>query len=103
MALDAAQIGLERTLDALRTLLADRFGMKRPNGIAADDPLFAVGVGLTSLEGIEFLCEVEKLFGLHIKDLDWWVYETPTLVGVAQYLIDLTNKQHAASRQPTVH
>ena len=31
------------------------------------------------LDGIEFLCEVEKQFGVHIKDLDWWVYETPTL------------------------
>ena len=81
MPLDASQIGLERTMDALRTLLADVSACRGPNGIAADDPLFAVGVGLTSLEGIEFLCEVEKQFGLHIKDLDWWVYETPTLAG----------------------
>ena len=49
-----------------------------------------------SLEGIEFLCEVEKQFGLHIKDLDWWVYETPTLANVTQYVIELSKKQHAA-------
>jgi acyl carrier protein len=95
MPLNAAQIGFERTVEALRKLLAERFGMSRPNGVRAEDPLFAIGVGLTSLEGIEFLCEVEKQFGLHIKDLDWWVYETPTLAAVAQYLIDLTKKQHA--------
>lgn len=95
MPLNAAQLGFERTLDALRKLLADRFGVTAPNGVPADDPLFAIGVGLTSLEGIEFLCEVEKQFGLHIKDLDWWVYETPTLSAVAQYLIELSKEQHA--------
>ena len=96
MPLDAEQLGFERTLEALRQLLAERFGLTGPHGVPADDPLFAVGVGLTSLEGIEFLCEVEKQFGLHIKDLDWWVYETPTLAGVAHYLIELSKQQHAA-------
>ncbi len=95
MPLNAAQLGFERTMEALRELLANRFGMTGPNGVPADDPLFAIGVGLTSLEGIEFLCEVEKQFGVHIKDLDWWVYETPTLSAVAQYLIELSKKQHA--------
>jgi acyl carrier protein len=95
MPLNAAQLGFERTMEALRELLANRFGMTAPNGVPADDPLFAIGVGLTSLEGIEFLCEVEKQFGVHIKDLDWWVYETPTLSAVAQYLIELSKKQHA--------
>ena len=96
MSLDAEQLGYDQTLEALRRLLAERFGMHLPIGAAADDPLFAIGVGLTSLEGIEFLCEVEKEFGLSIKDLDWWVYETPTLAAVTQYLIDLTRQQHAA-------
>jgi acyl carrier protein len=96
MPFDAAQIGFERTIEVLRALLAERFDMSCSGELPADDPLFAVGAGLTSLEGIEFLCEVEKQFGLHIKDLDWWVYETPTLAGVAQYLIDLSKRQHAA-------
>jgi acyl carrier protein len=96
MPMDAAQIGFERTMDVLRKLLADRFGVSCPSESSGDDPLFAIGVGLTSLEGIEFLCEIEKQFGLHIKDLDWWVYETPTLAGVAHYLIDLAKKQQVA-------
>jgi hypothetical protein len=33
---------------------------------------------------------------LHIADLDWWVYETPTLANVAQHVIELSKKQHAA-------
>jgi len=98
MPLDAAQLGHEGTVDALRMLLADRFSVDLPGGVSADEPLFAVGRGLSSLEGIEFLCEVEKQFGLQIKDLEWWVYETPTVNAVAQYLIDLTieQRQHAS-------
>jgi len=96
MPLDAAQLGLDQTMDVLRKLLVERFGVSSSHGVDPTDPLFAVGVGLTSLEGIEFLCELEKLFGLHIKDLDWWVYETPTLSAVAQYLIDLSKQQHPA-------
>ena len=96
MPTDAALVGFDRTIEVLRRLLAERFGISCPQGMAADDPLFAVGVGLTSLEGIEFLCEVEKQFGVHIKDLDWWVYETPTLAAVAEYLIALSKQQHVA-------
>lgn len=98
MPLDAIQLGIEQTMDELRKLLGERFGVSQPDSVTPDDPLFAVGVGLTSLEGIEFLCEVEKHFGLHIKDLDWWVYETPTLSAVAQHLIDLTYQQHGAQK-----
>jgi acyl carrier protein len=96
MPLDAAKIGLEPTIDVLRKLLAERFDLRLPENAAAGDPLFATGAGLSSLEGIEFLCEIEKQFGLEIKDLDWWVDETPTLAAVAQHLVDLSNQQ----RQP---
>jgi acyl carrier protein len=96
MPLDAAQLGLDGTMEALRSLLADRFDVKCV--LDADAPLFSVGAGLSSLEGLEFLCEVEKQFGLDIKNLEWWVYETPTLSAVAQHLIDLTveQRQHAS-------
>jgi acyl carrier protein len=95
MALDAAQLGHDRTVQALRSLLVERFGVSP--SVDGDDQLFAIGAGLSSLEGIEFLCEIEKCFGLDIKDLEWWVYETPTLSAVAQYLIELTaqQRQHA--------
>jgi acyl carrier protein len=97
MALDAAQLGFEGTVEVLRKLLAERFGITRKSGeVSSDDPLFAIGLGLSSLDGIEFLCEVEKLFDLHITDLDWWVYETPTLANLAQHVIELSKKQHAA-------
>jgi acyl carrier protein len=95
--MDAAQLGLDGTMAVLRRLLAERFGIVGVGEqLMADDPLFAVGIGLSSLDGIEFLCEVEKQFGLHIKDLDWWVYETPTLSAVAGYLIELSKQQRPA-------
>jgi acyl carrier protein len=94
---DAAELGVEGTIAALRKLLAERFGMSRAAGDAGtDDALFGVSVGLTSLEGIEFLCEVERRFDLRIKDLDWWVYETPTLAAVARYLVDLSKQKRKA-------
>jgi acyl carrier protein len=98
MPLDAANIGLERTMEVLRSLMSERFGVQFPEDGTTGDPVFAIGGGLSSLEGLEFLCELEKQFGLEIKDLDWWVYETPTLAAVAQHLIDLTNqkRQHAS-------
>jgi acyl carrier protein len=96
MPLDAAQIGYEGTVEALRRLLADRFELViGPQESCEDNPLFAIGMGLSSLEGIEFLCEVEKQFDVHIKDLEWWVYETPTLHSVAQYVVNLSKEQHA--------
>jgi acyl carrier protein len=97
MTLDATQLGIDRTMAALRDLLAERFAV---DGVVdADDPLFAIGAGLSSLEGIEFLCEVEKRFGINIKDLEWWVYETPTLGAVAQHVIDLSAEQRQHARQ----
>lgn len=97
MPMDAAQLGHERTVAALRQLLADRFDVTLPEDAPGDDPLFSVGAGLSSLDGVEFLCEVEKEFGIEVKDLEWWVYETPTLAAVAQHLIDLTNEQRQHS------
>jgi acyl carrier protein len=96
MPLDAAEIGFERTLAALKLLLAERFGIAC-DSMSAGDPLFSIGVGLTSLEGVEFLCEVEKQFGLDIKDLDWWVYETPTLGRVAEHIVELAKRRHVAA------
>ena len=96
MPFDATQLGIEGTREALRRLLAERFEVRTP--IDDEDQLFAIGAGLSSLEGIEFLCEVERAFGVDVKDLEWWVYETPTLTTVARHLIDLTTeqRQHAS-------
>jgi acyl carrier protein len=86
---NARELGLEATVDTLRQLLVDRFKVAaKPEAIGADEPLFAVGVGLSSLEGMELLAEIEKHYGVVIHNLDHWVDESPTLPGGARYLID---------------
>jgi acyl carrier protein len=92
MPLDARQLGLDGTMEAVRSVLVERFGLvSTTTAILADEPLFAVGVGLSSMEGMELLVELEKRFGVQIKNVDWWVYETPTLTSLSLYLIDLSS------------
>ena len=89
MPLNAREMGLEKTIDSLRELMVQRFRVaKRPELIRLDEPLFSAGVGLSSLEGMELLAELERRYGVEIEDLDRWVDESPTLEKVAGYLIE---------------
>jgi acyl carrier protein len=86
---NAKEIGLDATIESLKELLVQRFQVApEASHIKTDDPLFSVGVGLSSIEGLELLTEIEKKYGVVIKDLDYWVDESPTLDGVARYLIE---------------
>jgi acyl carrier protein len=86
---NARELGLEATVDKLRQMLVDRFQVAvEPEAIGPDEPLFAAGVGLSSLEGMELLAEIETQYGVVIRNLDHWVEESPTLQGVARYLIE---------------
>lgn len=87
--LNARKVGLDATLVSLKALLVERFSLvSDPGSIKSSDPLFSVGVGLSSLEGLELLTLLEKKYGVVIKDLDYWLDESPTLEGVARYLVD---------------
>ncbi len=93
---DARQLGLDGTKSVVRKLLAARLNVPATvDAIPDDAPLFSVGVGLSSMEGMELLVELEQAFDVRIKDVDWWVYESPTLTNVAQYLIELTAQGRA--------
>ena len=80
---NARELGFEGTVDAIRQLLARRFRISAES-VEIDEPLFDAGVGLTSLEGMELLAEIESHFGVAIQDLDAWVLESPTLANSAQ-------------------
>lgn len=96
--LNARELGLDATLISLKSLLADQFSLvSDASTIKSSDPLFSVGVGLSSLEGLELLALLEKKYGVVIKDLDYWVDESPTLEGVARYLIDNSPASEAAA------
>ena len=87
--LNARDIGLDATVGSLKDLLVNQFQLATdPSTISSGDPLFSVGVGLSSLEGLELLAVLEKRYGVVIKDLDYWIDESPTLEGVARYLIE---------------
>jgi acyl carrier protein len=94
--LNARQMGHEATVDELRHLLVEQFQVALdPEAIAADDPLFAAGVGLSSLEGIELLAAIEQRYGVSICDIDFWIDESPTLDGMARYLIQHSPGQNS--------
>ncbi len=89
--LNARELGHDETVNCLREMLVHQFQIApKPEAIRPNDPLFAAGVGLSSLEGMELLAVIEQQYGVAIHDLDYWVEESPTLDGVARYLIENT-------------
>lgn len=87
--LNAKELGLDATVDSLKEVLVNQFRLAEdPSSIQSTDPLFSVGVGMSSLEGLELLGVLEKRYGVVFEDLDYWVDESPTLDGVAKYLIE---------------
>lgn len=87
--LNAKELGLDATVDSLKELLVHQFRLAEDtSSIQSSDPLFSAGVGMSSLEGLELLGMLEKRYGVVFEDLDYWVDESPTLDGVARYLIE---------------
>ena len=91
MPLNARQLGIDGTIAELRRILVDRFKLaKSPDAIDEDEPLFSAGVGLTSLEGIELLFEVERQFGVKFDNVESWFNDPPTLNVFARHLVDVS-------------
>jgi acyl carrier protein len=88
--IDAGELGLPGTIDVLRRIVLDNFGIDRPP--AADEPLFAGGLDLTSLQGLSLIMLVEKQFGVHINELDVSIEEIATLSRLARHLIRLSKQ-----------
>lgn len=89
MTVNASELGIARVVEELRVLLVDKFRVARtPEQINIDEPLFEAGVGLSSLEGLELLAEIEKRYGVQFHDVERWVDESPTLQVMAARLIE---------------
>lgn len=87
------QSSYDETLNLIRQLLSKRFKLNmRPEELRPETPLFSVGVGLTSLEGMDLLLELEKQFKVKISDPDWWIEESPTLDTATRHILRLQNK-----------
>ena len=93
MKLDAQTLGVEGTVDQLRQLLVTRFEVaSSPDVIDPHAPLFAAGVGLSSMEGMELLLEIERVFDVEIEDVEAWVDDSPTVTRVAEYIVDRSQR-----------
>lgn len=89
MALNAREIGLDATVNELRKLLVERFKVaSNPDEIPPDAPLFEAGVGLSSVDGVDLLLEVERRFGIQFGDFDEWLSESPSVTSFARYLVE---------------
>jgi acyl carrier protein len=92
--LNAARLGRDGTLAALRQILADNFSLQNPpERIGEDDALFGEGVGLDSLQGLTLLMLIERQFGLTINELDWSVHEIGSLSRLADCIGRLSDEQ----------
>ena len=97
MTVNASELGISRVVEELRVLLVDKFRVARsPEQINVDEPLFEAGVGLSSLEGLELLAEIEKRYGVQFHDVERWVDESPTLQVMAARLIEESLHQPCA-------
>jgi acyl carrier protein len=95
--IDALRLGLPGTIDALRQILVDNFAIARAAGeIGSDEPLFAGGLDLSSLQGLSLIILVEKRFGVRINELDTSIQDIATLSRLARHLLKLSEQ----GRQP---
>jgi acyl carrier protein len=96
---NAAALGLEGTIDALRVILSASVPLQVPVGeIGRDDALFSERVGLDSLQGLTLLMQVEQRFGIVINELDWSAQQIGTLSGLADCIVRLAHDQASLDR-----
>lgn len=58
--------------EKLKTIIIGELNLEEisPEDIDDDAPLFGNGLGLDSLDAIELVVQVQKYFGVEIKDMD---------------------------------
>jgi acyl carrier protein len=59
-------------IEKLKAIIIEELNLEdvTPEDIGDDDPLFGDGMGLDSLDAVELVVQVQKHFGVEIKDMD---------------------------------
>ena len=58
--------------EKLKAIIIEELNLEdvTPEDIGDDEPLFGDGMGLDSLDAVELVVQVQKHFGVEIKDMD---------------------------------
>ena len=77
-----------RLLDFLRRMIIESLKLEDldPAEIQEDDPLFGEGLGLDSLDALELVVAIEKLFGVIIENEDQGKEAFVSLRALARYI-----------------
>jgi acyl carrier protein len=77
-----------RLLDFLRRMIIESLKLEDldPAEIQEDDPLFGEGLGLDSLDALELVVAIEKLFGVIIENEDQGKKAFVSLRALARYI-----------------
>lgn len=61
---------MEQLINELKTQIIEVLNLEdvRPEDIDADAPLFGEGLGLDSIDALELIVMMEKVYGIKIKD-----------------------------------